>query len=133
MWDIGLIQLTSSHFILNHGAGFYKPSIPQYPPSHLQDYSTCQVIFLSYFKFPCFDPSEWCMKNGLLSGDSNPRPLGHGSSALTTRPWRLALDTISFFFFLSILKSNKFLSDEICVGFKLHNIRQEQLKKNQKN
>ena len=28
-------QLTSSHFILNHGAGFNKPTIPQCPPSHL--------------------------------------------------------------------------------------------------
>ena len=26
MWDIGLSQLTSSDFILNHGAGFYKLS-----------------------------------------------------------------------------------------------------------
>ena len=25
---------------LPHLAGFYKPTTPQYPPSHLQDYST---------------------------------------------------------------------------------------------
>jgi len=32
------------------------------------------------------DPNEWCLKNGLLSGGLNPRPLSHESSALTTRP-----------------------------------------------
>ena len=41
LWDFGLSLLTSSHFILNHGAGFYKPTIPQYSPTHLKDYSTC--------------------------------------------------------------------------------------------
>ena len=33
-----------------------------------------------------FDPNEWCLKNGLHSGGLNPGPLGHESSALTTRP-----------------------------------------------
>ena len=38
---IGLSLLTSSQFILHHfGAEFYKPTVPQYPPSHSQDYST---------------------------------------------------------------------------------------------
>ena len=36
--DIG--QLRSSNFILYPGTGLYKPTIPQYPPSHLQDYRT---------------------------------------------------------------------------------------------
>ena len=62
------------------------------PFAGLQHMQQCQVIFLSNFKFPCFDSSEWCMKNGLLSWDSNPRPLGHVSSALTTWPRRLALN-----------------------------------------
>ena len=31
---------SSSYFILNHGAGIFKQTIPQYPPSHFQDYST---------------------------------------------------------------------------------------------
>jgi hypothetical protein len=35
----GLSQLASLQFILYHVAGFYKPTIPQSPPSHLQDYS----------------------------------------------------------------------------------------------
>jgi hypothetical protein len=35
---------------------------------------------------PSFDPNEWCMKNGLHSGGLSPGPLGHESSALTTRP-----------------------------------------------
>ena len=34
-----LSQLKSSHFICNHGAGFYKPNILQYPPSYFHDYS----------------------------------------------------------------------------------------------
>ena len=37
-----------------------------------------------------FDPNEWCLKNGLHSGGLNPGPLGHESSALTTRPRLLA-------------------------------------------
>jgi hypothetical protein len=34
----------------------------------------CQLIF-TQFLLPCFDPNEWCMKNGLHSGGLNPRPL----------------------------------------------------------
>ena len=45
----------------------------------------CQVNFQ-----PIFAPNEWCLKNGLLSGGLNPRPLSHESSALTTRPRLLA-------------------------------------------
>ena len=52
------------------------------PFAGLQHMQKCQVNFLSNFKFPCFDQSEWCMKNGLLCG--------HESSALTTRSRRLA-------------------------------------------
>ncbi len=65
--DFGLSGLTSLQLIQYHVAGFYKPTIPQSPPSH-----------------------EWCLKNGLHSGVLNPRPLGHESSALTTRPQLLA-------------------------------------------
>jgi hypothetical protein len=39
---------------------------------------------------PWFDPNEWYLKNGLLSGGLNPRPLSHESSALTPRPRLLA-------------------------------------------
>jgi hypothetical protein len=49
----------------------------------------CQVNFHSIFA-PGFDPNEWCLKNGLLSGGLNPPPLSHESSALTTRPRLLA-------------------------------------------
>jgi hypothetical protein len=38
---IRLSQLTSLQFILYLVAGFYKPTIPQSPPSHLQDNSIC--------------------------------------------------------------------------------------------
>ncbi len=45
----------------------------------------CQVII--YFVIAqAFDPNEWCLKNGHLSGALNPRPLSHESSSLTTRP-----------------------------------------------
>ena len=43
-----LSQLTSSYFILSHGAGFYNPTIPQYPPSHLYDYSSCNSARLDH-------------------------------------------------------------------------------------
>ncbi len=91
--DFGLRWLTSLQFIQYHLAGFYKPTIPQSPPSHLQDYSTCNNPRLEFSTIfvPSIDPNEWCLKNGLHSGGLNPGPLGHESSALTTRPRLLAL------------------------------------------
>ncbi len=47
--DFGLSQLTSLQFILYHVSGFYKPTIPQSPPSHLQDYSIYNNARLEYF------------------------------------------------------------------------------------
>jgi hypothetical protein len=64
-------------------SGFYKPTIPQSPPSHLQDYSTCNNARL---EFSTIFVSSFDLKNGLHSGGLNPGPLGHESSALTTRP-----------------------------------------------
>ena len=47
--DIGTISL-QNHFILSHRAGFYKPTVPRYLPSHLQDYNTpSQVRAFSTF------------------------------------------------------------------------------------
>jgi hypothetical protein len=91
--DFGLSRLTSLQFIQYHVTGFYKPTIPQSPPSHLQDYSTCNNPRLEFSTIfvPSFDPNEWCLKNGLHSGVLNPGPLDHESSALTTRPQLLAL------------------------------------------
>ncbi len=45
--------------------------------SLLQDYSKCNNARLisTQFLLPCFDPNEWCMKNGLHSGGLNPRPV----------------------------------------------------------
>ncbi len=90
--DFGLSQLTSLQFIHCHVAGFYKPTIPQSPPSHLQDYSICNNARLEFSTnfVPSFDPIEWCLKNGLHSGGSNSQPFSHESSALTTRPRLLA-------------------------------------------
>jgi hypothetical protein len=62
--DFGLSWLTSLQFIQYHVAGFYKPTVPQSPPSHLQDYSTCnnaRIEFSTIF-VPSFDPNEWCLK-----------------------------------------------------------------------
>jgi hypothetical protein len=50
----------------------------------------CQLNF-HFILAPGFDPNEWCLKNGLLSGILNPRPLSHESSALITRPRLLAI------------------------------------------
>ncbi len=88
-WDYGRSRLTSLQFILCHVAGFYKPTIPQSPPSHLQDYNNARLEFSTIF---CFDPNEWCLKNGLQSGGLNSGPLCHESSALTTRPQLLVLE-----------------------------------------
>jgi hypothetical protein len=86
--EFGLSRLTSLQFFLCHVAGFYKPTIPQSPPSNFWDYSTCNNARLEFSTIfvPCFDPNDWCLKNGLHSGSLNPGPLGHKSSALTTRP-----------------------------------------------
>ena len=57
--DFGLSRLTSLQFIQYHVAGFYKPTIPQSPPSHLQDYSTCNNTSLEFSTIfvPSFDPN----------------------------------------------------------------------------
>ncbi len=101
--DFGLSRLTSLQFIQDHVAGFYKLTIPQSPPSLLQDYSTCNNARLEFSTIfvPSFDPNEWCLKNGLHSWGLNPGPLGHESSALTTRLRLLAL-SICLFVCLSI-------------------------------
>ena len=36
-WEIGISQLTSFHWIINQGAGFYTQTVTQYPPSYLHD------------------------------------------------------------------------------------------------
>ncbi len=78
-WTLVLVNYPpSKRFSL--GADIYV-NHPQSPPSHLQDYSTCNNARWFNF-FPWFDPKEWCMKNGLHSGGLNPGPLGHESSAL---------------------------------------------------
>ncbi len=91
--DFGLSRLTSLQFIQYNVAGFYNPTIPQSPPSHLRDYSTCNNARLEFSTIfvPSCDPNEWCLKNGLHSGGLNSGPLGHESSALTTRPQLLKL------------------------------------------
>jgi hypothetical protein len=94
VFDFGLSRLTSLQFIQYHVAGFYKPTIPQSPPSHLRDYSTCNNArseFSTIF-VPSFDPNEWCQNKGVHSVGLNPGPLSHESSALTTRPVLLAFE-----------------------------------------
>jgi hypothetical protein len=97
----GLSRLTCLQFIQYHVAGFTKPTIPQSPPSHLQDYSTCNNARLEFSTIfvPSFEPNEWCLKNGLHSGGLNPGPLGHESSALTTKPRLLTYNFWSYTFY----------------------------------
>jgi hypothetical protein len=115
--DFGLSRLTSLQFFQYHVAGFYKPTIPQSPP-YLRDYSICNNARLEFSTIfvPSFDPNEWCLKNGLLCGGLNPGPLGHESSALTTRPRLLRIFYIYFSFhyevffnFLFLTKKNIFV------------------------
>jgi hypothetical protein len=57
--DFGLSRLTSLQFLQYQVAGFYKPTIPQSPPSHLQDYSICNNARLEFSTIfvPSFDPN----------------------------------------------------------------------------
>jgi hypothetical protein len=109
--DFGLSRLTSLQFIQYHVAGFYKPTIPQSPPSHLWDYSTCNNARLEFSTnfVPSFDPNEWCLKNGLHSGGLNPGPLGLESSTLTTRPRLLA-------YFSKIMKIKRFFFNGVPIS-----------------
>ena len=65
--DFGLSGLTSLQFIQYHLAGFYKPTITQSVPSHLQNYSIQYATMVS-----------------------NSQPFSYDSSALTTRTRLLA-------------------------------------------
>ncbi len=91
--DFGLSRLTSLQFIQYHLAGFYKPTIPQSPPSHLRDHSTCNNARLEFSTIFCSKLwwSKWMVPEKWSSGGLNPGHLGHESSALTTRPQLLAL------------------------------------------
>jgi hypothetical protein len=94
--DFDLSQLTSLQFIEHHVAGFYKPTIPQSLPSHLQYYSTCNIARLGGFFVPNFDPNKWCLKNCLRRGEGglNIGPLGH--------EFCLNHFSLSFFFTISL-------------------------------
>jgi hypothetical protein len=58
LWSQSADKLT---IIQYHVAVFYKPTIPQSPPSHLRDYSTCNNARLEFSTIfvPSFDPNEW--------------------------------------------------------------------------
>jgi hypothetical protein len=76
---VSVSQLISLQFIQYQLGGFYKPTVPQSPPSHLRDCSKCNNARLDFSTI--FWSNEWCLKNGLHSGGLNPGPLGHVSSA----------------------------------------------------
>ncbi len=59
---------------------FHKPALQKvHPAIHgITAYATMPGIHT-------YDPTEWCVKNSLLIGDLNPRPLTHEFSALTTK------------------------------------------------
>jgi len=53
-------------FILSYEAGFYKPTVLKVPPpiSRITAHATFHYLFL----LQAFDPNEWCLRNGFLSG-----------------------------------------------------------------
>ena len=81
---VGHWSHTAIFHLSNHRARFYKPIISKYPPSHSQDYRTCNSVRLDFsFSFFPMLWSKWLVhKNGHLSGGSNPRPLSSYPSAL---------------------------------------------------
>jgi hypothetical protein len=100
--DFGLSWLTSLQFIQYHVAGFYKPTIPQSPPSHLRDYSTCNNAKLEFFhKFCSKLWSKWMVSIV-------------GFEPRTSRSW---FDFLIFW--MSVLQSRVLLSDldGIIMGF----------------
>jgi len=80
--SVGLWSWSTIHpqSVYSLGADIYV-NYSQSPPSHLQDYSAWNRVRWLIL-FPWFDPNEWCMKNGLLSGGLNPGPLDHESSVI---------------------------------------------------
>jgi hypothetical protein len=95
--------MKSFMFILSYEAGFYKLTILKvHPPiSGITAHTTMpgRSQHSTYLLLQAFDPNEWCLKNGLLSGCLNPRPISHESSALTTRPQLLAKFCYNFYLF----------------------------------
>ncbi len=71
-----------------------SPPPPHPPPMcasmKLQQYQVGWYFILSLWYFD-FDQNKWGMKNSLLIVGLNPRPLSHGSYALSTRPCQLEL------------------------------------------
>ncbi len=81
--DFGLSQLTSLQFIQFRFLS--QTFLKVHPPiCRITAYATMPGLV------PCFEPNEWCLKNGLHSGGLNPGPLCHESPVLTTRPRLLA-------------------------------------------
>ena len=86
-----LVSVTS-FIIYQLGAGFYKPTIPQYPASIIAGLQHIQKAWLELTSdfIPSFDPNEWFMKKCLHSRDSNPQPLingnGNGNDSLPFYP-----------------------------------------------
>jgi hypothetical protein len=80
----------------------------------------CQVRVFHNF-VPSFGPNEWCLKNSLHSGVLNPGPLGHESSALTTRPRLLANQINNLWVLVSVTGVRKMLGNAqkqfVLVGF----------------
>ncbi len=68
-----------------------------FPFAGIQHMQQCQVRVFHNF---CSELWSKCLKNGLHSGGLNPGPLGHKSSALTTRP-RNCFPFLVFFYFLT--------------------------------
>jgi hypothetical protein len=60
-------------FILSYEAGFFKPTILKVHPPFFRITAYARLIS-TQFLLQAFDPNEWCLKNGLLSGGFEPTP-----------------------------------------------------------
>ncbi len=124
--DFGLSRLASLQYIQYHVAGFYKPTIPQSPPSHLRDYSTCNNAKLEFFHYFCSKLwAKWMvLEKWSPSWGFEPRT-SRSWVLLTTRPQLLAPDKMINSFnkvkkcFLFLLLRKKLQLDNWNVKIKL--------------
>ena len=81
----GHLSKTSSDKLSFYSKPLSAKSIPQYPSSHLQNYSTSNSARLEFPTdfYQYFDPRGMGIKNGLDCRESNPRPLLCKSPDLT--------------------------------------------------
>ncbi len=98
------------HFILSYEVGFYKPAILIVHPPF------CRIT--PHATMPGYFPLNICSRLLIQMNDAwkmvfsvgglNPRALSHESSALTTRPWLLAMAcSLLWIYYFSELRAQK--------------------------